>query len=29
LYIMPTVEEGFDAVHTISFDEIKLGKVIL
>lgn len=29
LYIMPTVEEGFDAVHHISFDEIKSGKVIL
>jgi predicted kinase len=29
LYIMPTVEEGFDAVHHISFDEIRSGKVIL
>jgi predicted kinase len=29
LYIVPTVEEGFDAVHHISFDEIQSGKVIL
>jgi len=29
LYIVPTVEEGFDAVHHISFDEIQSGKVVL
>lgn len=28
-YIEPTVDEGFDAVHHISFEEIKSGKVIL
>jgi len=28
-YKEPTVEEGFSAIHTISFDEIQEGKVIL
>jgi predicted kinase len=29
LYILPSKEEGFDAIHYISYDEIKQGKVIL
>jgi predicted kinase len=28
VYKMPTVEEGFDKIHRISFDEITAGKVI-
>lgn len=28
LYITPSVDEGFDAVHHISFDEIKSGKIL-
>jgi predicted kinase len=28
-YVEPTLEEGFSAIHTISFDEIQEGKVIL
>ena len=28
LYLLPSKEEGFDAVHHVSFNEIKQGKVI-
>lgn len=27
-YVPPTVEEGFDTIHSLTFDEIKEGKVI-